>query len=488
MEKYSKKLVSKCIYIQILKSTETELLSDFMGNGGWALTHYWLQDAINTKNWPLVQEILELLLLCQVDIERLKSNSAPKLVKLLTKEELDSVRILAVKLVDQWLRVVRGETVQIVRPVENEENEQVNEQPKPAVVEIDKAPVQEKEKLIFKINVKDQVVTKKQDEEEQPPTDMAEEEVSIEIRTEDMTDSNVGEEIQTSDSTKLKKSTTVVQEEANKKVEDESKKEPKKKDKSDKERHKTSKSSSSKHQSSSGSSKSSSSSTSKNKTSGSTSSSSSRDKERDKHRSSSSSKSKSKSGSSSSKSSKEKKEKIEEVPQSVVNAKALLETSSVVKLGKIPKKKSTTEDDAAKVAAKPAAAVTTLNKVKPTFSIEERDPEKRAKTVKTFNSKFRSHGLEGFEAPQTAAKKELTKKPSTEKIPATTTTTTTTSPPTAIRRSSPTLSPIPEKKMKLLDEPISPPLNGLKLSSKPKRKYRIAFNANGALFFSLPNR
>lgn len=86
MQKYSKKLVSKCIYIQILKCSETDLLGQFMETGGWNMTHGWLQEAIESDNWPLVQELLELLLLCPVDVTRLRSNSAPKLVKNLSKE------------------------------------------------------------------------------------------------------------------------------------------------------------------------------------------------------------------------------------------------------------------------------------------------------------------------------------------------------------------------------------------------------------------
>lgn len=86
MTKYSKKLVSKCIYVQILKCTKTELLGEFMGAGGWSLVYTWLNDAIRAMNWPLVQEILELLLLCPVDVNRLKINSAPKLVKGLCKD------------------------------------------------------------------------------------------------------------------------------------------------------------------------------------------------------------------------------------------------------------------------------------------------------------------------------------------------------------------------------------------------------------------
>lgn len=86
MSKYSKKLVSKCIYIQILKSTETELLESFMSSGGWALVINWLTDSYDSKNWSLVQELLELLLLCPVDVPRLQSNAAPKVVKGLSRE------------------------------------------------------------------------------------------------------------------------------------------------------------------------------------------------------------------------------------------------------------------------------------------------------------------------------------------------------------------------------------------------------------------
>ncbi|KAK0172318.1 hypothetical protein PV328_005653 [Microctonus aethiopoides] len=110
MTKFSKKLVSKCIYIQILKTTNAELLSQFMGAGGWNLIHMWLTDGILAKNWALIQELLELLLLCPVDIERLKSNNCPKLIKGLSKEgSQEAVQMLAGRLVEQWLKIVKGE-------------------------------------------------------------------------------------------------------------------------------------------------------------------------------------------------------------------------------------------------------------------------------------------------------------------------------------------------------------------------------------------
>ncbi|XP_046398553.1 serine/threonine-protein phosphatase 1 regulatory subunit 10-like isoform X2 [Ischnura elegans] len=110
MTKFSKKLVSKCIYIQILRATKSDLLDMFMAAGGWNLTHQWLLDAIMAKNHPLNCEILQLLSLCPVNVERLRSNSCPKLVKGLSLESFDeNEKLLASNLVIQWMEVVRNE-------------------------------------------------------------------------------------------------------------------------------------------------------------------------------------------------------------------------------------------------------------------------------------------------------------------------------------------------------------------------------------------
>ncbi|XP_063973186.1 serine/threonine-protein phosphatase 1 regulatory subunit 10 isoform X2 [Diachasmimorpha longicaudata] len=117
MTKFSKKLVSKCIYIQILKTTSPDLLNQFMSTGGWDLIHVWLTDAILAKNWALIQELLELLLLCPVDITRLKSNNNPKLIKGLSKEGSNQcVRLMACSLVEQWLKIVKDSVPSPVEP------------------------------------------------------------------------------------------------------------------------------------------------------------------------------------------------------------------------------------------------------------------------------------------------------------------------------------------------------------------------------------
>lgn len=94
MTKFSKKLVSKCIYVQILKRSDTRLLELFMSSGGWTLIHMWLSDGIMNKNWALVQELLELLLLSPVDVEILKSNNCPKLIKGLSRDESQEGKLL----------------------------------------------------------------------------------------------------------------------------------------------------------------------------------------------------------------------------------------------------------------------------------------------------------------------------------------------------------------------------------------------------------
>lgn len=226
------------------------------------------------------------------------------------------------------------------------------------------------------------------------------------------------------------------------------------------------------HKSSSSSRPSSSSSSSRPRSSGSkshsSSSRSSRD-DKDRHRSSST-----KSSSSSSRD-KSRDKSVKSESTTVAQANKDKETLTMVmppsigKLGKIPKKQ---HSDADKSDAGAAVASSPTTK-KPSISIEVRkDFENRPKTVKTFNSKFRSHGL-AEEAPPPPSRKGLKKPLSTQSAPGTTIPP---SNPHAIKRHS--TSPPPdasEKKAKLdvaaasmhVDKPGSIKL----ISPKPKRKY-----------------
>lgn len=585
MGKFSKKLVSKCIYVQILKSTETDLLGQFMADGGWALSYVWLQDGILSRNWPLVQELLELMLLCPVDVQRLKSNSAPKLVKGLTKEggnegkNLNSVeaehfssnfhhipftgvRILASKLVEQWLKIVKGES--LVTPVTvqqqnvvvaevpevkeksaesgddealDEEADETEDMVDPLEIPSNHVPqddVDSKERiskaksdgLVYKITVKDgkQVFAKL---ETSPKKEADGEKLKIkqELSTKTKSDDPIAKlkiatvdgKKQIKDKIKAEIVETKDQDkvEANKKLEkvkSESGKERTKSD--DKERRsskesakessdskekrkesssKSSSSSSSKHSSGSSSRSSShkssrSNSDSKHKTSSSSSSSSSRDKSRDSEKdkdrerssksssSKSSSKSSSSSSSSSSKSSqsKEKRDSTDEkLSQSAKDKDTLTKVipPSISKLGKIPKKPASEGESADPAPLK-----------KSSISIEvKKDAENRPKTVKTFNSKFRSHGL-AEEAPPPPSRRGL-QRPSSQptvgaSIPGTTVTKRPSPPP---EKKEPV---VPEKKLKI-DTSLAVEKPGIKLiPAKPKSEY-LSSNSFNHLFCPL---
>lgn len=252
----------------------------------------------------------------------------------------------------------------------------------------------------------------------------------------------------------------------------------------------SSSSSSSKHNSSSSSSKSSSSHSKSHKSSSSSSgghksssgsqSSSSRDK--DKHKSSSSSSSKS-SSSSSKDSSKDKKSSSESSKTQAEKDKdtlAKIQPKSLEKVGKIPKKTSSSSstDSATK---KPTETDAALAAKKKSISIEVRkDTENRPKTVKTYNSQFRSHGL-GEEAPPPPSRRDL-KKP-TAAVPVNGI------PIVPKRALSPTNATKElEKKLKLNTSPVVDKPGAIKLiPAKPKRKYSIeSEHANGEILFSLP--
>lgn len=194
-------------------------------------------------------------------------------------------------------------------------------------------------------------------------------------------------------------------------------------------------------------------------------SSSSSSSSRDKHKSSSSSASKN--------SSKDKEKKDEENKASQADkdkatlAKVLPQTIS--KMAKIPKK-SATEDG-----SEPAQSQTK----KSTISIEVRkDAELRPKTVKTFNSQFRSHGL-AEEAPPPPSRRTL-KKPAPAVVAnssagtnSTTNAATTTPPKRSLSPITATKESIIEKKIKL-DSPIVEKPGAIKLiPAKPKRKYQL---------------
>lgn len=473
MTKFSKKLVSKCIYIQILKCTETELLGLFMGSGGWVLVHMWLTESIVAKNWPLVKELLELLLLCPVDIERLKTNNCPKLVKELSKDDNHfAIRALASKLVEQWLKTVKGEQVVPVQisdiphiiseaqsdldvfiksesTVEYKNNDNntemktiseermkldktisnnVDSDKNVGEIKIKDEIDDEPETLpVLKISLKDgkQVLSQVDDDNDSKTSELSDSEKSkdkAKSRSRDKSDDKTNSSGSKSSSSSKHSSRSHSSSDKHRTHKSSSSRHNSSKDRSkDKDRH-SSHSSRSKSESSRKSSDKSSSSSGKSKEDRSSRSSAEKDKSKDKGKEDKSEKSK---DASSNKSTSEKPDD---------------KTPSVHKLGKIPK-------------------LSDSKKEKPSISIEVRKPdEPKPKTVKTFNSKFRKHGLEEEVKPPPSRAAVLTKK-STPVLPPTV---------SIPKRPSPVHNePPPEKKPKTI-EPVEKPGAIKLIPPKPK--------------------
>ena len=74
MQKFSKKLVSKCIYIHILTASEPELLELFLTQKGWDLLNAWFADAYASENYYLCGDLITLFAVCPMTSARLKEN------------------------------------------------------------------------------------------------------------------------------------------------------------------------------------------------------------------------------------------------------------------------------------------------------------------------------------------------------------------------------------------------------------------------------
>jgi len=119
MQKFSKKLVSKCIYIHILRSSELDLLESFLSQKGWDLLNMWFSDAIKNQNYYLCGDLVKLFAVCPMNSARLKENveinQAPKLIRQLSCDTRieQTVRNLALQVLQQWMSVIRSPNPQI---------------------------------------------------------------------------------------------------------------------------------------------------------------------------------------------------------------------------------------------------------------------------------------------------------------------------------------------------------------------------------------
>uniref|UniRef100_A0A3Q4BBG5 Serine/threonine-protein phosphatase 1 regulatory subunit 10 n=1 Tax=Mola mola TaxID=94237 RepID=A0A3Q4BBG5_MOLML len=111
--KASTKMVSRCMYLNILLHTKShDVLNRFIRVGGYRLLNSWLTYSKTTNNTPLLQLILLTLQKLPLKVDHLKQNNTAKLVKQLSKTaETEDLRKLASVLVDGWMATIRSQSV-----------------------------------------------------------------------------------------------------------------------------------------------------------------------------------------------------------------------------------------------------------------------------------------------------------------------------------------------------------------------------------------
>ncbi|XP_042290450.1 serine/threonine-protein phosphatase 1 regulatory subunit 10 isoform X2 [Thunnus albacares] len=111
--KASTKMVSRCMYLNILLQTKShDVLNRFIRVGGYRLLNSWLTYSKTTNNSPLLQLILLTLQKLPLKVDHLKQNNTAKLVKQLSKSaETEDLRKLASVLVDGWMATIRSQSV-----------------------------------------------------------------------------------------------------------------------------------------------------------------------------------------------------------------------------------------------------------------------------------------------------------------------------------------------------------------------------------------
>ncbi|XP_032997450.1 serine/threonine-protein phosphatase 1 regulatory subunit 10 isoform X2 [Lacerta agilis] len=135
--KDAQKMVSRCIYLNILLQTRTQdILSKFIKVGGYKLLNTWLTSSKAANNVPLLQQILLTLQHLPLTVDHLKQNNTAKLVKQLSKtSEDEELRRLASILVSDWMGVIRSQSSS--QPTERDKKKRKEENK-------GKTPIQEK--------------------------------------------------------------------------------------------------------------------------------------------------------------------------------------------------------------------------------------------------------------------------------------------------------------------------------------------------------
>ncbi|XP_062611811.1 serine/threonine-protein phosphatase 1 regulatory subunit 10-like [Saccostrea cucullata] len=112
--KEANKLVSRCVYINILRATESEkTLEKFIEVGGWDVLNSWLQDCKESENYPVLVEMLKVFQQLPVTVELLKQNNSAKTIKAFSKCDNETVKTMSSDIVDKWMEKVRGKNNEV---------------------------------------------------------------------------------------------------------------------------------------------------------------------------------------------------------------------------------------------------------------------------------------------------------------------------------------------------------------------------------------
>ncbi|XP_061597112.1 serine/threonine-protein phosphatase 1 regulatory subunit 10 isoform X3 [Cololabis saira] len=143
--KASTKMVSRCMYLNILLQTKShDILNRFIRVGGYRLLNSWLTYSKGNNNTPLLQLILLTLQKLPLKVDHLKQNNTAKLVKQLSKTaETEEVRKLAAVLVDGWMATIRSQSLSSSSPADKKKKKEESKAP---VKEVKEKPVEEEKK------------------------------------------------------------------------------------------------------------------------------------------------------------------------------------------------------------------------------------------------------------------------------------------------------------------------------------------------------
>ncbi|XP_043940414.1 serine/threonine-protein phosphatase 1 regulatory subunit 10 isoform X2 [Protopterus annectens] len=154
--KEAKKMVSRCIYLNILLQTRSqEVLKKFIKAGGYELLNSWLTYSKSTSNVSLLHQILLTLHHLPLTVDHLKMNNTAKIVKQLSKSSEDEeLRKIAALLVNDWMAVIRSQSNS--GPAEKDKKKKEDNKRSPVH---DKSPDGKKE---IKLEMKAEEVEKKE--------------------------------------------------------------------------------------------------------------------------------------------------------------------------------------------------------------------------------------------------------------------------------------------------------------------------------------